>query len=185
MSSLSLTWKAIKNDLRAHGGGGLIKNINIYCFNASFRLLLNYRLGRYFKKSSNPLARMLARHYMYRQVTHRNCQVSYEAILGNNIKFMHPLGVVIGENVIVHDHVRIWQQVTLGSHGKKGEKLLYPVIHRGVKIFAGAKVIGGIEVGENASIGANSVVLNQVPANAVAVGIPAKIIERPGPQVKS
>ena len=46
-----------------------------------------------------------------------------------------------------------------------------------MKIFAGAKVIGGIEVGENASIGANAVVLKTVPANAVAVGVPAKILK--------
>jgi serine O-acetyltransferase len=115
---------------------------------------------------------------MYRQVTKRGCQLSYEAILGKNIKFMHPLGVVIGENVIIHDNVRIWQQVTLGSHGKKGETLLYPVVHSGVKIFAGAKVIGGIEIGANSTIGANSVVLQAVPENAIAVGVPAKIIVR-------
>jgi serine O-acetyltransferase len=178
MSGFSSTWKEIKQDLRTHGGGGLVKNINIYLFNPSFRLLLNYRLGRYFRKTDNFLTRILVRHYMYRQVTKRGCQLSYEAILGKNIKFMHPLGVVIGENVIIHDNVRIWQQVTLGSHGKKGETLLYPVVHSGVKIFAGAKVIGGIEIGANSTIGANSVVLQAVPENAIAVGVPAKIIVR-------
>ena len=176
MPGFSKTFHSIRNDLRFHGGGSLFRNLNIYLFNPSFRLLLNYRLGRYFRQSNNSFTRLLVRHYMYRMVTHRNCQISYEAVIGNNVKFLHPIGVVIGEHVVIEDNVRIWQQVTLGSHGKKGQNL-YPVIHRGVKIFAGAKIIGGIEVGENASIGANAVVLKSVPSNTVAVGVPAKILK--------
>ena len=176
MPDFSQTLKSIRKDLRSHGGGNLFRDINIYFFNPSFRLLLNYRLGRYFKLTNNSITRLLVRHYMYRMITHRNCQISYEAVIGHNVKFLHPIGVVIGEHVVIKDNVRIWQQVTLGSHGRTGQ-LLYPVIHPGVKIFAGAKVIGGIEVGENASIGANAVVLKTVPANAVAVGVPAKILK--------
>ncbi len=178
MNSFSSTYRNIQLDLKAHGGGSISKNFNIYLFNPSFRLLLNYRLGRYFRLSNNFVTRFLARRYMYRQVTQRGCQISYAAELGKNIKFMHPLGVVIGENVIVKDNVRIWQQVTLGSHGKKGESNLYPVVESGVKIFAGAKIIGGIVIGRNAQIGANSVVLSDVPDDSVAVGVPAKIIRR-------
>ena len=176
MPRFSKTLQSILKDLRSHGGGNLYRDINIYFFNPSFRLLLNYRLGRYFKQTNNSISRLLARRYMYRMVTRRNCQISYEAVIGHNIKFLHPIGIVIGEQVVIEDNVRIWQQVTLGSHGKGGY-LSYPVIRKGVKIFAGAKIIGQIEVGENATIGANAVVLKTVPANAVAVGVPAKILK--------
>lgn len=84
------------------------------------------------------------------------------------------MGVVIGEGVVVEDDVCIYQNVTLGSHGKKGCPSGYPHIHRGAKIFAGAVLIGKIDVGENAIIGANSVVLSDVPPDSIAVGVPYK-----------
>lgn len=169
--------KHILSDLRYYGGKSLFAYCITYFFNASFRLMLNYRLGRYFKSANNGIARIIGRRYKYRQETFRNCDISYEAVIGDRVKFMHPIGIVIGENVIIHDNVKIWQQVTLGSHGKKGEGVSYPEIFEGVKIFAGAKIIGGIKVGANSTIGANSVVLHDVPENAVVAGVPAKIIK--------
>jgi len=88
----------------------------------------------------------------------------------------HPIGVIIGDGVVIKDNVMIFQQVTLGSHGKRTEEMRYPVIESGVKIYAGAKIIGGVTIGENAIIGANSVVNVDVPAGATAVGIPCKIM---------
>ena len=88
----------------------------------------------------------------------------------------HPIGIVVGDGVIIRDNVKIWHQVTLGSHGKKGEPLAYPIIEDGVKVFAGAKIIGGVIIGENAVIGANSVVNIDVPKSTTAIGIPCKLI---------
>ena len=166
----------IKSDVKTHAGVISFKALIICYYNPSFRLLLNYRIGKYFHKSSFKLVRFFSVYYKYKQVTKRNCQISLKADLGENVKFNHPLGIVIGDGVIVKDNVRIWQHVTLGSHGKKGQELQYPVINSGVKIYTGATVIGGIEVGEGAMIGANSVVNVNVPAKAIAVGIPAKIL---------
>ncbi|MBC6369212.1 hypothetical protein DDT91_20660 [Algoriphagus sp. AK58] len=106
----------------------------------------------------------------------RSCQIDYSAVIGRNVKFAHPIGIVIGKNVIIGNNVKIWQNVTFGSHGKNALKKNYPVIKDNVRIFAGAKIIGGITIGENATIGANSVVNIDVPANATAVGIPCKIL---------
>lgn len=72
--------------------------------------------------------------------------------------------------------VTIYQQVTIGSHGKKGCDRGYPIIGNKVRIYAGAKILGAIKIGDNVIIGANSVVLKDVPANTTVAGVPARII---------
>jgi serine O-acetyltransferase len=168
----------IKSDISTHGGKSFVKILTVWFFSPSFRLMLNYRLGKYMHESSIKLFRFTTHYLRYKQVTKRCCLISFKAKIGKNVKFQHPIGVVIGDGVEIMDNVRIWQQVTLGSHGKKGEPLQYPVIKSGVKIFAGAKIIGGVCINENSVIGANAVVNIDVPANSIAVGIPAKIIQK-------
>jgi serine O-acetyltransferase len=107
-----------------------------------------------------------------------SCDISYDIIIGKRVVFGHPVGIVIGNKTIIEDDVRIWQNVTLGSHGKQGEVKKYPIIKRRAKLYAGCKIIGGVTVGENAVVGANSVVNIDVPANSVAVGIPCKIFQK-------
>lgn len=152
--------------------------ITNYLYSPRFRVLLNHRLGKYFSKSNNVLLKQLANYYKSRLIVKRNCDFSYNATIGKNFKMPHPLGIVIGEGVVIKDNVMVFQQVTFGSHGKKGDGMNYPIIESGVKIYAGAKIIGGITIGENAVIGANSVVNKNVPPGAVAVGIPCKIINK-------
>lgn len=96
--------------------------------------------------------------------------ISMNAKIGENLKFDHFMGIVIGEGVVIGDNCKIYQQVTLGQKG--GE---YPVVGDNVVIYAGAKVIGGVKIGNNALIGANAVVLHDVPDNSIAVGVPAII----------
>ena len=87
------------------------------------------------------------------------------------------MGVVIGETAEIGDDVLIYHGVTLEGTGKdKGKR--HPTIGNGVVIGAGAKVLGPIKVGDNAKIGANAVVVKDVPEGATAVGIPAKNIIR-------
>ncbi|MBW7452540.1 hypothetical protein K0U00_00605 [Paenibacillus sepulcri] len=107
-----------------------------------------------------------------------HCHISERSKIGRNLKMPHPTGVVIGEDVMIGDNVTIFQQVTLGSHGKPGLSRSYPIIEDHVTIYAGAKIIGNVTIGRNAVIGANAVVTKDVPPNAVAVGVPAKIIEK-------
>jgi len=92
--------------------------------------------------------------------------------------FDHATGIVIGETAVIEDNVSILQSVTLGGTGnEQGDR--HPKIRAGVLIGAGAKVLGNIEVGEGARIGAGSVVLTAVPPHTTAVGVPAKIIGKP------
>ncbi|WP_338365007.1 serine O-acetyltransferase [uncultured Pseudoalteromonas sp.] len=98
--------------------------------------------------------------------------------VGQGIMFDHATGIVIGETAVIEDNVSILQSVTLGGTGnEQGDR--HPKIRAGVLIGAGAKVLGNIEVGEGARIGAGSVVLTAVPPHTTAVGVPAKIIGRP------
>jgi serine O-acetyltransferase len=99
------------------------------------------------------------------------------ATLGHRVFIDHGMGVVIGETAIVGDDCTIYQRVTLGGTSLyRGEKR-HPTLGRGVVVGAGAKVLGGFTVGDNAKIGSNAVVVKAVPPNATATGIPARIIE--------
>jgi len=99
------------------------------------------------------------------------------AKIGSRVFIDHGTGVVIGETSIIEDDVLIYQGVTLGgvslTEGKR-----HPTVRKGAVIGAGAKVLGNIEIGEYAKIGANSVVVKEVPDNATAIGIPAHVIEK-------
>ena len=87
------------------------------------------------------------------------------------------MGIVIGETSIIGDNVTIYHGVTLGGVSlEKGKR--HPTIENNVIIGAGAKILGNITIGDNSKIGANSVILKDVPKNSVAVGIPGKIITK-------
>lgn len=146
-----------------------------YLYSARFRVLLNYRLGKYFYHSGNYFLRQLSLRYRYRMITKRGCDISYNARIGKNLRLPHPIGIVIGDNVEIKDNVTILQQVTIGNLGRKNEIKKYPVLEDGVVIFAGAKIVGGILIGKDSIIGANSFVNKDIPPNCVAFGVPCQI----------
>lgn len=105
------------------------------------------------------------------------CYLSPLAEIAPGLALPHPTGIVIGDGAVIGARCTIYQQATLGGrrvgdHGKGA----YPRVADDVVIFAGAKLIGRINVGEGAVIGANSVVLQDVPARCTAVGVPARIV---------
>ena len=98
------------------------------------------------------------------------------AKIGERVFFDHAMGVVVGETAEIGDGCTIYQGVTLGGTSLyKGTKR-HPTLGRDVVVSAGAKVLGGFEIGDGAKIGSNAVVIKPVPAGATAVGIPARII---------
>jgi serine O-acetyltransferase len=98
------------------------------------------------------------------------------AVIGERVFFDHAMGVVVGETAEIGDGCTIYQGVTLGGTSLyKGTKR-HPTLGKNVVVSAGAKVLGGFEVGDGAKIGSNAVVIKPVPAGATAVGIPARII---------
>src|SRR6476659_5850452 len=104
------------------------------------------------------------------------------AQLGRRLFIDHGMGVVIGETAVVGDDVLLFHGVTLGGrsmrHGKR-----HPTLGDGVTVGAGAKILGPISIGSGVQIGANAVVITDVPTDHFAVGIPAKIRPRPGSAV--
>lgn len=99
-------------------------------------------------------------------------------VMGKGIMFDHATGIVIGETTVIEDDVSIMQSVTLGGTGNEtGDR--HPKIRSGVLISTGAKVLGNIEVGEGAKVGAGSVVLDNVPPHTTVVGVPAHKVGKP------
>jgi len=95
----------------------------------------------------------------------------------------HGMGVVIGETAEVERDVVLFHGVTLGGTGKDTGKR-HPTVRKGAFISANAQILGPIEIGERAKIGAGAVVLNNIPADATAVGIPAKVARLKGEKVQ-
>lgn len=99
------------------------------------------------------------------------------AIVPSCVNFPHPTGIVIGEGVKIEGDVHIFQNVTLGGarFGDSRDKR-HPRICEGATIFSGAAVLGPVIIGKGALVGANAVVLHNVPAEAIAVGVPARVL---------
>jgi serine O-acetyltransferase len=102
-------------------------------------------------------------------------ELGKDVSLGHGIWFIHPLGIVIGGNAKVGNRVRFFGNNTVGTAKENG----YPVIEDDVWVGAGARILGPVRVGARSVIGANAVVLTDIPPDSVAVGIPAKYRPKP------
>lgn len=104
------------------------------------------------------------------------------ATIGEGLFIDHGTGIVIGETAELGQNVTLYQGVTLGGTGKeKGKR--HPTLGDNVVVASGAKVLGSFKVGDNAKIGAGSVVLKEVPPNSTVVGIPGKIVWHDGKKI--
>ena len=124
------------------------------------------------------LARWISQHA--RHVT--GIEIHPGATIGKGFFIDHGNGVVIGETTIIGDNVTVYQGVTLGGTGKDTGKR-HPTIGNNVTIGAGAKVLGPFRVGDNSRVAAGAVVLNEVPDNATAVGVPARVVRVGGQRI--
>jgi serine O-acetyltransferase len=97
------------------------------------------------------------------------------AFIGKRLLIDHGMGVVIGETAVIGDDCTLFHGVTLGGTGKKRGKR-HPTLCDGVFVGSGAKILGDIEIGRGAKIGANAVVLTDIPDNTTAVGVPARVV---------
>ena len=123
----------------------------------------------------------LALHLQSRISERLGVDIHPAARIGKGIMIDHATGVVIGETAVVEDNVSLLHGVTLGGTGKQsGDR--HPKVRRGCLLAAGATVLGNIEIGECARIGAGSIVLRNVPPYCTAVGVPARLIHCPDAQ---
>ena len=123
-----------------------------------------------------------ARAISQRALRRTGIEIHPGAIIGSNFFIDHGSGVVIGETTEIGDNCTVYQGVTLGGTGKEVGKR-HPTLGNNVMVGAGARVLGPFKVGDNSKIAANAVVLNEVPPNCTAVGVPARIVRRDGVKV--
>jgi len=158
--------KVMENDPAARS------KIEVFLLYPTIHALIAYRISHYlYINKLFFLARLISQ--ISRFFT--GIEIHPSAKIGRGLVIDHGMGVVIGETAEIGDNVLLYHGVTLGGTGKdKGKR--HPTVGNNVVIGAGAKVLGPIYIGSNSKIGANSVVLNNVPEGATAVGIPAKNI---------
>ena len=143
---------------------------------AGFHALLAYRISHWLKSMGVPfLPRFISQ--IARLLT--GIEIHPSAKIGTGFFIDHGMGVVIGETAEIGDYVTLFQGVTLGGTGKERGKR-HPTLGNHVVVGAGAKILGGITVGDNVKIGANSVVIKNVPPNSTVIGVPARIIKTQG-----
>jgi len=139
------------------------------------KIVFYYRFSCFFREKGH---RKIAKYILLKISTKYGCYIGQNTQIGLGIKFPHPTGIVIGEDVIIGNNCIIYQQVTLGgARIGDAKESNYPQIGDNVTIFAGAKIVGNVLVNDNSTIGANSVVLKDIPANSTCAGIPSRVIK--------
>jgi serine O-acetyltransferase len=163
--------RTIRQDLAAHshrpGWSALPAAL---LFSPGFLLIFSHRLAKwlYGFKLSKILGRVLWR----LNVLFSGCHIGLRSEIGPGVRFPHPVGIVIGDGVLIGSNVTIYQSVTVGA--ASFSKLNYPVIGDDVTIYPGAVLVGAIKVGSGSAVGANAFVRTDVPAGAVFVTDAAK-----------
>ena len=139
-----------------------------------FKAMIYYKISHYFYKKKHFL---IARYISEKAKRKTGIEIHPGATIGKGLFIDHGTGVVIGETAIIGDNVTMFHGVTLGGTGKeKGKR--HPTVGNNVFIGCGAKLLGNITIGDNAKIGANAVILKDVPQSATAVGIPGRILQK-------
>ncbi len=133
--------------------------------------VMGHRLARALRRLGVPVAPRLLMSGV-RLLT--GIEIHPAATIGRGLFIDHGMGVVIGETAIVGRNVTMFQGVTLGGTGKQRGKR-HPTIEDNVVLGTGAKILGSITIGHDAMVGANAVVIRDVPANSTVVGVPGRI----------
>ena len=169
-------WNQIKEDFS-------VPRLNDPALDSNFELFFNYPgvwaiiNHRIANKLYNKGYKKIARAFVGIGSLFTKTDIHPAATIGRRVFIDHAIGVVIGETAIIEEDVLIYQGVTLGGVSlDKGKR--HPTIKANSVIGSGAKVLGNITVEKNGKVGANSVVICDVPKNSTAVGVPAKVIKR-------
>jgi serine O-acetyltransferase len=170
-------WRVIKEDLSVpwKNDPAITSRLELLTNYPGVWALIHYRIAnRLYKRGWKIPARIIMG--ITQIIT--NVDIHPGATIGKRVFIDHAFGVVIGETAIIEDDVLIYQGVTLGGVSlEKGIKR-HPTVKKGAVIGGGSKILGNITIGEYARVGANSVVVKDVPNNSTAVGIPARVISK-------
>jgi serine O-acetyltransferase len=175
-------WDTIKSDIKAvyDNDPAARSTLEIIFTYSGIHAIWHHRLAHwFFKKKWYTIARIISQ--ASRFIT--GIEIHPGARLGRRLFIDHGMGIVIGETCEIGDDVVLYQGVTLGGTGnEKGKR--HPTVGNNVVISSGAKVLGSFRVGDNSRIGANAVVLKEVPPNSTVVGIPGRIVKRDGVRIQ-
>ena len=175
MSLISDARNILKKDPAARS---LVEVILLY---PGFRILVYHRVANWLYRHRKFF---LARYVSQRGRKKTGIEIHPGATIGKSLFIDHGMGIVIGETAEIGDNCTIYHQVTLGGTGKDVGKR-HPTIGNNVLIGAGASVLGPVVIGNNVRVAAGSVVLNNLPHNATAAGVPARVVSINGDRVPS
>ena len=164
--------------------------VKFFLFNLTYKVCFWFRVGCYLhgdygypimpgilRKMIYPIVFLIQKHYQEKS----GIQIRIGTNVGKGLCFTHYSAIIISPFSKIGENVTIFQGVTVGGMFGKGD----PVIGDNVIAFAGSKIIGNVQVGNNVVIGANAVVSKDIPDNAVVVGVPAKVINYNGAEISS
>ncbi len=172
IANLARLLRIVQEDLKAHRGEWTrpgFQALLVYRFGV-WRMTIHPKLLRApFTVTSRALFRAVRNFY--------GIELPFAARIGRRVVFEHQGGIVVHGNAVIGDDCIIRQGVTLGIR-RLDSPTEAPVLGRGVNVGAGAKILGHVYIGDYAEIGANAVVLEDVPAATLAVGVPARLVSR-------
>jgi serine O-acetyltransferase len=150
----------------------------LFCYPGVHALAFHRLANRLWRRGWLSLARFVS--HVGRFLT--GIEIHPAARIGRGLFIDHGMGIVIGETAEIGDNVNLLQGVTLGGTSTRREKR-HPTLRDNVTVGSGAKIIGAITIGENSRVGAGSVVVRDVPPNAVVVGVPGRVTSKDGQRV--
>ena len=151
----------------------------VYFLYSGFKAVRSYRKANWFFRHK---MKFIARFISQRSRHKTGIEIHPGATIGKGLFIDHGMGVVIGETTEIGDNCTLYQGVTLGGTGKDTGKR-HPTLGNNVLVGCGARVLGPFKVGDNARIAAGAVVLNEIPADSTAVGVPAQVVKMNGEKI--
>jgi serine O-acetyltransferase len=174
-------FRTIKSDLNAvmERDPAARNKLEVFLLYSGYKAVRSHRRANWFYKHNLKfIARWISQHSRHKT----GIEIHPGAEIGKGLFIDHGMGVVIGETTIIGENCTIYQGVTLGGTGKETGKR-HPTLGNNVLVGSGAKVLGPFKVGDNARIAAGAVVLNEIPADSTAVGVPAQVVKMNGEKI--
>lgn len=173
--------KRLRYDIRAirERDPAARSSFEVFLLYPGLHAVINHRIAHWFyRKKHFLIARIISQWSRF----WTQIEIHPGAQIGKGLFIDHGAGVVIGETTIIGDDCTIYQGATLGGTGKeKGKR--HPTLGNDVMVGSGAKILGPFKVGDHVKIASNAVVLDEVPPNSTAVGVPARIVKKNGVRV--
>ena len=153
--------------------------LEVFFLYSGYKAVRSHRIANwFFRHNMKFIARFISQHSRHKT----GIEIHPGATIGKGLFIDHGMGVVIGETTEIGENCTLYQGVTLGGTGKDTGKR-HPTLGNNVLVGCGARVLGPFKVGDNARIAAGAVVLNEIPPDSTAVGVPAQVVKMHGERI--